>query len=146
MAKIKADKQPIVIEKVFHATPAAVWDAITNKEKMKEWYFDLKDFKAEVGFEFQFLAGDEEHKYLHLCKVTEVNPGKKLSYTWKYDHDPGVSTVTFEIFPDGKNTKLRLTHAGLENFSKEHPELHKKNFMQGWDEIINTNLKKFVER
>jgi uncharacterized protein YndB with AHSA1/START domain len=145
METVKIKNEPVIVEKTFDATPAAVWDAITNRDKMAEWYFDLKDFKAEVGFEFQFLAGDEKSKYLHICKVTEVIPGKKLSYSWKYQHDPGVSEVSFEIFSEGRHTKLRLTHTGLENFSKEHPELDKKNFAQGWDEIINTNLKKYLE-
>lgn len=145
MENVIIENEPIVVEKTFDASPAAVWDAITNSEKMKKWYFDLKNFKAEVGFEFRFMGGDEKKQFLHICKVTEVVPGKKLSYTWKYEHDPGVSVVTFEIFPEGKKAKLRLTHAGVENFPKDHPELQKKNFIQGWDEIINRSLKGYLE-
>jgi len=145
MATQKLTAEPIVLERTFEADSTAVWKALTDKEKMKEWYFDLKEFKPQVGFEFQFLAGDEKAKYLHICKIQEVIPGTKLSYTWKYDHDPGVSLVTFELFPQGNKTKLKLTHSGIENFSKDHPELDKKNFAMGWDEIINSNLKKFLE-
>lgn len=145
MATKKSEEKPIVVERTFNATPESVWDAITKKDKMKVWYFDLKEFKPEVGFEFEFLAGDDKKKYLHQCKVKEVVPGRKLSYSWKYDYDPGISVVTFEIFPEGDKTKLRLTHEGIDNFSKDHPELDKKNFMKGWDEIINSNLKKFLE-
>jgi uncharacterized protein YndB with AHSA1/START domain len=137
--------QPIVLERTFNATVNDVWQAITDRDKMKEWYFDIKEFKAEVGFEFQFTAGDEKRQYLHLCKVTEVIPQKKLTYTWKYDYDPGISTVTFELFQEEDKTRLKLTHAGLENFSKDHPELAKQNFVQGWNDIIHTNLKKYLE-
>jgi uncharacterized protein YndB with AHSA1/START domain len=137
--------QPIVLERIFNATVNEVWQAITDKDKMKEWYFDIKEFKAEVGFAFQFTAGDENRQYLHLCKVTEVIPQKKLSYTWKYDYDPGISIVTFELFQEGDKTRLKLTHAGLDNFSKDHPELGKQNFVQGWNDIIHTNLKKYLE-
>jgi len=49
--------EPIVIERTFDAPVAKVWKAITDKDAMKQWYFDLPEFKAEVGFEFQFLAG-----------------------------------------------------------------------------------------
>jgi uncharacterized protein YndB with AHSA1/START domain len=104
----------------------------------------MKDFRPDVGYEFRFLAGDDRQQYLHICKVTEVIPERKLSYSWRYEHDPGVSDVTFEIFPEGKNTRLRLTHRGTENFSSEHPELAKENFIQGWDQIINKNLKDFL--
>jgi uncharacterized protein YndB with AHSA1/START domain len=134
------------VERTFNATESEVWEALTDKDKMKKWYFDIKDFKPEVGFEFQFLAGDDKKQYLHLCKIKEVIPYKKLSYSWKYDYDPGVSVVTFELFPEGDKTKLKLTHEGLDNFSKDHPELAKKNFKQGWDQIIDTNLKQYLEK
>lgn len=138
--------ESIVIERTLNVTSDKVWQAITDTAKMKEWYFDIKTFKPEVGFEFNFTAGDEKKQYLHLCKITEMIPGRKLSYSWKYDHDPGVSVVTFELFPEGNKTKLRLTHEGIENFSKDHPELAKKNFMDSWKEIINTNLPAFLEK
>ena len=46
--------EPFVIERTFNAPSSKVWQAITDKEQMKEWYFDLADFKAEPGFQFQF--------------------------------------------------------------------------------------------
>ena len=53
---------------------------------MKEWYFDLEEFKAEPGFTFSFKGiGKEGESYLHLCEVKEVLPNRKLSYTWRYD-------------------------------------------------------------
>jgi uncharacterized protein YndB with AHSA1/START domain len=137
---------PIVMERTFNATSQDVWDAITDRDKMKEWYFDIKEFKPEVGFEFQFYAGDDKKQYLHLCQVKEVIPGKKLSYTWRYDYDPCVTLVTFELFPKGTKTLLKLTHEGTENFSKDHPELDSKNFMSGWNEIINNGLRAFLEK
>jgi uncharacterized protein YndB with AHSA1/START domain len=111
---------------------------------MKEWYFDLAEFKPEVGFEFQFLAGKDEKKYLHLCKITEVTAGKKLAYSWRYDGYEGTSFVTFELFAEGNKTRLRLTHEGLETFPKSNPDLAKENFVQGWTSIIGTSLKKFL--
>ena len=38
----------IQIEKQFHAPIAKVWDAITNKDTMKKWYFDIDDFELKV--------------------------------------------------------------------------------------------------
>ena len=42
--------EPIVIEKTYEATIAKVWTALTDKDEMKLWYFDLAAFKPEVGF------------------------------------------------------------------------------------------------
>ncbi len=71
-------QKPIVIEQLYDAPISAVWDAITEKELMKEWYFDLEDFQAVKGFTFQFTGGPQDGiQYLHLCEVTEVIPRKK---------------------------------------------------------------------
>ena len=138
-------QEPFVIERILNAPAEKVWKAITDKDQMKQWYFDLADFKPEVGFEFQFEGGNEGRSYLHLCKITEVLPGKKLQYSWRYDGYEGISFVTFELFDEGDKTRLKLTHEGLETFPANNPDFAKQNFVQGWTEIIGTNIKKFVE-
>jgi len=50
----------VQVERVFSADKALVWRAITEKELMKLWYFDLAEFKATVGFSFEFIAGAED--------------------------------------------------------------------------------------
>jgi len=141
------DTQPIVIERTFNAPVAAVWKAITDKDEMKSWYFDLAEFKAEKGFMFQFSGGpDDGPQYLHLCEVTEVIPNKKLTYSWRYDGYPGNSFVTFELFEKEENTLLRLTHTGLESFPADNKDFAKNNFVKGWTDIIHTSLRKHLER
>jgi uncharacterized protein YndB with AHSA1/START domain len=139
------NEDPVIIERSFNAPAERVWKAITDKEEMKKWYFDLAEFKAEPGFEFQFEGGTETKKYLHLCKVTEAFPNKKLAYTWRYDGYEGNSFVTFELFPNGEKTKLMLTHAGLESFPAI-PDFAKENFVQGWTDIIGRSLKEYLEK
>ena len=138
--------EPFVIERTFNAPVSKVWEAITDKSKMKQWYFDLAEFKPEVGFEFQFTGGNEGREYLHLCKIVEVIPEKKLRHSWRYDGYEGNSFVTFELFPEGDKTRLRLTHEGLETFPASIPDFAKENFVAGWTEIIGTLLKDFVEK
>jgi uncharacterized protein YndB with AHSA1/START domain len=138
--------EPVIIERTFHAPADRVWKAITDVDQMRQWYFDLADFKAETGFEFEFEGGPDDRKYLHKCRVTEVVPGKKLQYSWRYEGFEGNSFVTFELFPEGDTTRLKLTHEGLESFPQNNPDFAKKNFMAGWTDIIGTSLKEFVER
>jgi len=140
------DNQPLVIERRLNAPIQQVWRALTDKDHMKQWYFDLAEFKPEVGFEFQFYAGKDEKQYLHLCKITEVIPGKKITYSWRYDGYEGNSLVTFELFAEGDCARLRLTHTGVETFPKSNPDLAKENFVQGWTSLIGTSLKKFLEQ
>jgi uncharacterized protein YndB with AHSA1/START domain len=138
--------EPFIIERTYNAPADKVWKAITNKDQMRQWYFDLADFKAEPGFEFQFEGGPDDRKYLHKCRVTEVVPGKKLQYSWRYEGYEGNSFVTFEIFAEGDKTRLKLTHEGLETFPMNNPDFAKKNFMEGWNQIIGTSLKDYLEK
>jgi uncharacterized protein YndB with AHSA1/START domain len=134
----------VVIERSFNAPVAKVWKALTDVEDMRRWYFDLKEFKPEVGFEFEFVVEHEGTTYHHLCKITEVIPQKKLAYTWRYKGYQGDSLVTFELFPDGDKTRLKLTHEGLETFPKL-PAYARENFVKGWTAIIGSELKQFLE-
>jgi uncharacterized protein YndB with AHSA1/START domain len=138
--------EPFVIERTYNAPIERVWEAITVKEEMKQWYFDLSDFQPKVGFEFSFEGGSEAKTYVHLCKVTDVDPGKKIAYTWRYEGYPGESKVTFELFPEGSKTRLKLTHEGLETFPHDMPDFARKSFEAGWTEILGTMLKTFVEK
>lgn len=138
--------QSVVKEIKINASVSKVWKAITDKDEMKNWYFDLEKFEPRVGFEFQFKGGTEERQYIHLCKIKEVVPEKKLSYSWKYESDPGISIVTFELFPEGNSTKLKLTHEGLENFSQENPDFARENFDKGWEDIIGRSIKEYLEK
>ena len=139
--------EPIVVEKTYRATVDRVWKAITDKDQMKQWYFTLEDFRAEPGFEFQFYGqGHKGEQYLHLCKVIEAIPEKKLSYTWKYDGYEGESTVTFELFPEGENTRLVLTHRGLGSFPADNPDFARESFSAGWNELVGSLLEKYLER
>jgi uncharacterized protein YndB with AHSA1/START domain len=137
--------EPFIIEQTYNVPVSKVWKAITDRNQMKLWYFDIAEFRPEVGFEFQFSGENEGRRFLHLCKVIEVVPEEKLSYSWRYDGYEGNSVVTFELFSVGDKTRLRLTHEGLETFPINNPDFKKENFAAGWNYITGTSLKKFVE-
>ncbi len=148
MKPLKTGKsEPVIKEVLLNAPASKAWKAITDKDDMKQWYFDFAEFKPEVGFEFQFLGGkDANNQYLHLCKITDVIVGKKLSYSWRYDGYPGNSIVTFELFAEGDKTRLILTHKDLESFGTDNPDFAKENFVEGWTHLIGISIKDFVEK
>jgi len=135
----------VIVERTFNAPVLRVWKTLTDVDQMREWYFNLKEFKPQIGFEFEFVVEHEGTSYHHLCRVTEVVPQKRIAYTWRYKGEPGNSLVTIELSPEGEKTRLKLTHTGIETFPKT-PAYARKNFEQGWTSIIGTELKQFVER
>ena len=139
--------EPVIIERTFDAPIDKVWKALTNKNLMKEWYFNLAEFKPVAGFEFSFEGGPLGKSYIHLCRITKVESFKTLAYTWKYKDYEGESLVTFELFAGGNNkTRLKLTHEGLETFPQNNPDLAKHNFVEGWTDAIGRSLKEFLEK
>jgi uncharacterized protein YndB with AHSA1/START domain len=135
----------VVVERTLKAPIARVWKALTEVDQMRQWYFDLKEFRPEVGFEFEFVVEHEGNSYHHLCRITDVIPEKKIAYTWRYKGEPGDSLVTFELSAEGDKTQLKLTHTGIDTFPKT-PAYARKNFEAGWNAIIGTELKQFVEQ
>lgn len=142
----RQEPQPIVKEVLLNAPVTKVWKAITDKNDMKKWYFDIPEFKPEVGFEFQFTGPEGYEHYIHICKITDVIVNKKLSYTWIYEGYAGNSQVTFELFEEGDKTRLKLTHEGLDSFGADNPELSRENGDEGWEYLISRAIKEFVEQ
>ena len=132
--------QPLVIERTYAAPVAAVWSALTDSTQMKQWYIDWDGFKPEVGCEFSFHADKNGTIYVHLCQVKEVIPNKKISYSWRYQGHEGNSLVTWELFDEGENTRLKLSHEGLETFTV----FKRDRFMEGWNHFVNTALPQFL--
>jgi uncharacterized protein YndB with AHSA1/START domain len=137
--------EAVILERTLNAPVAKVWKALTDVDQMRQWYFDLKEFKPQVGFEFEFVVEHEGNTYHHLCRVTEVIPRQKIAYTWRSKGEPGNSLVTFELFAEGDKTRLKLRHSGIETFPKT-PAYARKNFETGWTAILDSELKQFVEQ
>jgi len=140
------ETKPLIVEHTYDAPIQKVWAALTEKDQMKEWYFELAAFKAEKGFNFQFTGGDDKVQYLHECEVLAVDPLRTLSYSWAYPGYPGYSVLTWELFSETENqTRLRLTHEGLESFPQENKNFRVESFTEGWNYILHESLTAFVE-
>ena len=141
------ETKPVVVEKLYKAPVARVWQALTDKDQMKQWYFDLDEFEPEVGFQFKFSGqGHKGERYLHLCAITEIIPNKKLQYSWQYEGYAGYSLVTFQLDQMGGKTKLTLTHHGLETFPNDMDDFAWKSFNEGWNHIAGISLPEFLEK
>ncbi len=139
--------EPIIVERVYNASIKVVWEAITDLEKMQQWYFPmLAEFEPEVGFETRFDVGHNDKVFVHIWKIKEVVPFKKISYEWRFGGYPGDSLLSWELFPEDEGTRLVLTHDGTETFRGDlHPDLATDNFRLGWTDFIGTKLRDYVE-
>jgi len=139
------ESTPIYVKRTLSAPVPEVWQAITDRDEMAAWYFDLEAFEPKLGFEFQFTGkGHKGEQYVHLCKITEVRHEQKISYSWKYQGYPGESLVSFELEPEGHETRIKLSHSGIETFPKD-PDFARERFNAGWTELICNSLKNYLK-
>lgn len=140
-------EKPIIVVQIFNTQISNVWGAITELDQMKQWFFEnIGSFTAEVGFETQFNVQSQNRNFLHLWKLTEVVPMKKISYNWKYEGYPGDSFVMFELFEQHDSTKLRLTHQITAAFPQNIPEFKRESGIEGWNYFIGQRLKYYLEK
>jgi len=137
------------VERTYNAPITLVWQAITNRAMMKEWYFDFDEtFKLEPGAVFEWTAGDTENKqWLHRGKMLEIVPGEKLMHTWEYPGYKGTSTLSWNLFKvDENTTKVILIHEFTVPFDNSVAELKTSNFEMGWTHIINISLQDYLSK
>lgn len=142
----KVRNSPITVEQTFNTSIGKLWQAITDENLMRQWFFeDMEEFKPEVGFKTEFNVQSGGSNFLHQWKITEVIPGKKITYNWKYKGHPGNSHVTFELSGSNEQSKLKLSHVGQETFPKDVPEFTRESCQAGWEFFIQKRLKTFLE-
>jgi uncharacterized protein YndB with AHSA1/START domain len=113
---------------------------------MIQWFFDnIPEFKPEVGFGTQFNVNTGERDFHHVWTITDVIPGQKIVYDWRYTDLPGEGKVTIEIFDEGDGSRLRVTNEGLESFPRDIPEFARESCVGGWKYFVHGNLKNYLQ-
>ena len=79
----------------YSHSPEKVWDYLTKSELMEQWLIK-NDFLPVIGHDFQFRSQpipSINFDGIVYCKVLEMVPFKKLTYSWKSGRGNGKITV-----------------------------------------------------
>ncbi len=137
---------PIIVEEVFDAPVSTVWQAITDVEEMKKWFFaNTESFRPEVGFKTQFEVISQGRVFLHIWEVTEVEPEKSITVHWQYGGYSGNLSVTMGLWKVGNQTQFRVTCIGIETLPDSVPEFTRESCTAGWNYFIKDRLKSYLE-
>jgi len=142
---VKITDPPIVVEHLFQASKEKLWNALTKRDQMVQWFFDnIEAFEPVVGFQTHFTVENEGRVFPHLWKITEVKPLQKITYNWKYEGYPGDSYLTFELTEQGSDTRLTVTHRVIESFPQNIPEFKRESCLGGWHYFIKQRLHDYI--
>lgn len=126
------------------APAAKIWQALTDKAEMKEWYFDIPDFELKEGAVFNFYEPGDARQFHHQCTIKEIIPNKKFSHTWTHpDKTSGISVVSWFLNEKDGATEVVLEHEGTENFYDAGPDFAPENYQMGWDGFMAV-LKNYI--
>jgi uncharacterized protein YndB with AHSA1/START domain len=104
-------KRDLKFEATYPHPIEKVWRAITDPLAVKEWLMP-NDFKPELGHKFMFTStpqpGWDGKSY---CEVIELDPPRRLAYTWRGGPIDTVLRITLE--PVAGGTRLTLEHTGF---------------------------------
>ena len=92
--------------------PEKVWRALTDPALLAEWLLPVIDLELEPGAAFTFKTQPYPgwDGIVH-CRFVEIEPLRKLSYTWSV---PFLDTVvTFTLTPTTSGTRLSLMQSGF---------------------------------
>ncbi|HEV8104582.1 MAG TPA: SRPBCC domain-containing protein [Gaiellaceae bacterium] len=87
-------------EIVLPAPREDVWDALTDPDRLAEWFANDVDFDLRPGggASFRWSNGEERS-----ATVTEVEPERRLAFEWDDEGE-----VQFTLDDDGDGTRLTV--------------------------------------
>ena len=91
---------------VFPAEPDEVWEALTDPERLEEWFATEVELDATPGGEGTFRWGDGEER---RATVREAEPEERLVLDW----DDG-GEVVIELEPVEGGTRLHVVETSPE--------------------------------
>ncbi|MGE0712120.1 MAG: SRPBCC domain-containing protein [Planctomycetota bacterium] len=130
----------LVIERTLPHPPEKVWRALTEGALLEEWLM-RGDFQPVVGHSFTFHTTPRPPHFdgVIACRVLEVVPLARLTYTWSA---VGVDTVvSYTLTPVAAGTLLRLEQQGLPS-----KEANFQGAVYAWTRFLDGLERLFSER
>jgi uncharacterized protein YndB with AHSA1/START domain len=136
-------KSEFVYATYIKTTPEKLWNALTNREFMKQYWFGAhceSDWKAGSLWKLHFPDG----QIADAGEIVECIRFKRLVIKWRNEWKPelkaeGYSRCIFEIEPAENAVKLTVTH-GMDREGSKFVEA----VSGGWPKVLS-NLKSLLE-
>ena len=136
---LDGESHDIVVEELLPHSPTVVWTLLTTSDLIARWLMP-NDFEAVVGRRFSFRrAPMGAWNGVVDCEVLEVEPERRLVYSWKggFGTPRELDTVvTWTLTPIEAGTSLRMVHAG---FRLPRNTVAHEAMSPGWGRVMQRN-------
>lgn len=128
---------------VINAPLEKVWDALTNPEIVKQYFFGTELLTNwEIGSDIVFQGEWEGQKYKDPGKVLEYSHNEKLAYSYlsnwsgKEDKPENYLWVCYEVKPIDNGTELTISQTNYDEERAKHSETNWASLIDGMKKII----------
>ena len=119
------DTVAVVFDRHYATTPADLWQACTEPERLERWFAPvIGDLRPGGSFTIHFDDADAPQ-----CRVVTCEAPTRLVWEWPVRDGP--SLVTVEIAEDGLGSQLVLRHERLAG--SQAP-----GYAAGWDTYVRS--------
>jgi uncharacterized protein YndB with AHSA1/START domain len=94
-------------EVVFPSEPSEVWEALTEDERLEDWFATDVELDTRPGGRGVFRWGNGEER---CARVEEVEPERRLALRWEDDG----GEVVFTLQPVAEGTRLVVVESAPE--------------------------------
>ena len=117
----KSQTDAVAFEYDLRHPPEKVWRALTDPELLADWLLPVTGLRLEPGSAFVFKT--QPHPGWDgtvNCRLLEIEPRRKLSYTWIVGDMEIDTVVTFTLTPTPTGTRLSLVQSGFKPSQKQN--------------------------
>jgi uncharacterized protein YndB with AHSA1/START domain len=102
------ERAAVRFERLYDATAAELWSALTDPEQLRGWLADASRFELQPDGVLELRFEADGGRVTH-GRVREVIPGRVLEWDWVHDGETR-SVVRFELVPGEAGCLLVLDH------------------------------------
>ena len=144
---ISPDNDRVVVEIFIAAPPERVFQAISDPRQTLQWWgqsgkyrFNQFQMDVRVGGKWSCAGSSENMGNVSVNgEFLEVDPPRKLAYTWSSSWMPAVTEVRWELEAQDNGTIAKLKHTGFGGNADQA-----KAHSLGWSQVLGW-LQAFVE-
>ena len=137
------DGHTLTMSRTFEAPPQRVFEAWTSAEVMKRWWHAGHDWETSeasvdlrVGGAVRVVMRNphEDEEYGGGGEYTEIDPPRRLAFTWEWDdeRDQRSQVIEIDFVPEGGDrTTVHFTHHGLWDQETVH------DHEDGWGKVLD---------
>jgi uncharacterized protein YndB with AHSA1/START domain len=130
-----SDTGTIEVRRLIAASVVEVFRWWTEPELLRRWMSPVGSVDAtidlRVGGSFRIVMKDGQVEIAHEGEYLEIDPPRRLVFTWRSRYTDGASLVAVSLEPEGPSaTNLAIVHSRL-------PEAVAPGHQSGWGAMLN---------